>query len=227
MAATTRTTQPPRAATAREVFGRIYTESLWGNSPDAAQPFFSGSGSHDPAVVATYLQAISQFLATLPAKPDVVDLGCGDFSIGSRIRPLCAKYCACDVVPELIEFNRERFAALQVGFTTLDLTVDELPGADIAFVRQVFQHLSNDQILLAIGRIAATYRYLILTEHLPATAAFEHNLDKPAGPDIRLAIGSGIVLASHPFNLRPVAERQLCRAAELGGLIVTTLYAFR
>lgn len=213
--------------TAQEVFRRIYTEHLWGRSSDTSRPFFSGSGSHDPAVVATYLEAVRRFLGTLPAKPNAVDLGCGDFAVGTRIRPLCAGYIACDVVPELIEFNREQFGSLQVEFTTLDLTIDELPAGDVVFVRQVFQHLSNEQILKATRKIAATYRYLILTEHLPASAEFEHNLDKPPGPDIRMAIGSGIVLGSQPFNLRPVHERRLCQARELGGLIVTTLYALR
>jgi hypothetical protein len=209
-----------------QLFRRIYAERLCGSGPDASHPFFSGCGSHDLDVVSPYLEAVRRFLCAFETKPNVVDLGCGDFSIGSRVRPFCASYIACDVVPELIDFNRGRFRCLGVDFRRLDLVVDPLPPADVVFVRQVFQHLSNEQILRAAARIRATYPYLVLTEHLPAEGEFEHNLDKPSGPDIRPAIGSGIVLGSEPFNLRAAHERELCRVPQLGGLIVTTLYQF-
>jgi Methyltransferase domain len=216
----------PSPGSPEQIFRRIYAERLWGTGPDASHPFYSGCGSHDADVVSPYLEAVRHFLCSFETRPDAADLGCGDFSIGSRVRPFCANYIACDVVPELIDFNRKRFQCLEVDFRTVDLIVDPLPQADVVFVRQVFQHLSNKQILRAMARIGATYRYLVLTEHLPAEADFEHNLDKPAGPDIRPAIGSGIVLGSEPFKLRASHERELCRVPQLGGLIVTTLYRF-
>jgi hypothetical protein len=54
--------------------------------------------------------------------------------------------------------------------------------------------------------------------------AFEHNLDKKVGPEIRTGSGSGIVLTSPPFNLKAQSERELCNAVEYGGIIRTTLY---
>jgi len=50
----------------------------------------------------------------------------------------------------------------------------------VVFIRQVLQHLSNAHILRAIPKIAASYRFLVLTEHLPLGEAFTPNLDKPA-----------------------------------------------
>jgi hypothetical protein len=206
------------------VFAKIYESAIWGRSDDPSQPFFSGSGSHDDAVVSAYLGAVQEFLKSFDRKPNVVDLGCGDFFVGSKIRPLCDKYTACDIVPRLIEFNKEKFEVLNVDFRVMDLTTDELPAGDVVFIRQVFQHLSNEQILRVLPEIASKYKYLVLTEHLPGKSDFEHNLDKPAGPDIRTGIESGIVLTSPPFNFKPKGERLLCKAGEAGGLIVTTLF---
>jgi hypothetical protein len=210
----------------QQVFTHIYERGIWGKSGDRLQPFCSGWGSHDETIVSTYVDSVQDFLSTFAEKPNVVDLGCGDFFVGSRIRSLCGNYTACDIVPRLIEFNKERFKTLNVDFRILDLASDELPDGDVVFIRQVLQHLSNEQILQGLSSISSKYKYLVLTEHLPGAQDFEHNLDKPAGPDIRTAIGSGIVLTSPPFNLKPKSERKLCQIGVAGDIVRTTLYRF-
>jgi Methyltransferase domain len=209
----------------REVFEKIYETNAWGQPTDPDQKFYSGTGSHEGAVASVYLNAVRGFLGSLPGpKPDVVDLGCGDFSVGSQVRPLCNGYIACDIVGPLIEFNRQNYRSLDVDFRVLDLARDELPPADIVFVRQVLQHLSNAEVKRALPQLAAKYKYLVLTEHLPAEEDFAPNLDKPAGPGIRMQIDSGIVLTRAPFKLRPRKEERLCQVEEDGGMIRTTLY---
>lgn len=210
--------------TTQEVFTQIYANGNWGKSSDPAQKFYSGAGSHDGTTLAAYVPAVQSFLAELPNKPKVLDLGCGDFFVGSKIRHLCDSYVAADIVVPLIEFNREKFKALDVEFVVLDLITDALPPADIVFVRQVFQHLSNDQIGKALKKIASQYRYLVLTEHLPSTGAFVPNRDKPAGPETRTMLDSGVVLTQAPFNLKPVFEKTLCRATDADGEIVSIVY---
>lgn len=211
----------------REVFTKIYEEGVWGRSDDPQQRYFSGTGSHNQAIVDTYVQAVGEFLAQLAGKPDVVDLGCGDFSVGSRLRPLCERYTACDIVEPVIEFNRRKFAALQVDFRVLDFTQEALPPGDVVFIRQVLQHLSNDEIRAALPRIVERYRFLVLTEHLPAGDEFVPNEDKPAGFDIRLGFNSGLVLTSPPFNLVALEQRLLCEVPEDHGIIRTILYRLR
>jgi len=209
----------------QQVFEKIYETNAWGRGQDPEQKFYSGTGSHDGLVAATYVNAVRGFLDSSGlVKPDAVDLGCGDFSVGSQIRPLCRRYIACDIVDGLIEFNRRKFASLDVDFRTLDLTRDDLPRADIVFVRQVLQHLSNTQIKRALPQLAEKYKYLVLTEHLPANEDFVPNLDKPAGPGIRLQLDSGVVLTSAPFKLQPSKEDCLCQVREDGGVIQTTVY---
>jgi hypothetical protein len=209
----------------KDVFTKIYVEGTWGGADDPQQRFFSGSGSR-AAPVETYIEAVEKFIRTLDHKPDVVDLGCGDFHVGSRVRPLCNRYIACDIVDALITSNAERYKAMDVDFRTLDITQDELPLGEVVFVRQVLQHLSNAEIARAIARIPAQYRYLVLTEHVPHEP-FPHNLDKSSGPDNRLAIKSGIVLTSAPFNMEAIEKSTLCEVQEWGGIIRTILYRFR
>jgi SAM-dependent methyltransferase len=213
--------------TTQQIFTKIYEENAWGKSDEQAQSFFSGNGSHEKHIVATYVTAIQRFLSSLGEKPDVVDLGCGDFNVGLNIRAFCENYVACDVVPSLIEFNKEKYKALNVDFRVLDLAEDDLPKADVVFIRQVLQHLSNRHIENAIPKISSSYKFLVLTEHLPDSGNFIPNLDKPAGPGVRPAFDSGLVLTKSPFNLKVKAERVLCEMPEFsdyGGLIRTTLY---
>jgi len=208
----------------REVFTKIYEESIWGKSPDPEQRYFSGWGSHDPAIVGVYVKAVESFVASLEKKPNVVDLGCGDFVVGSKFRNLCEGYIACDIVESVIKFNREKYKTLSVDFRVLDLSTDPLPPGDVVFLRQVLQHLPNDVIQRAIPRIASKYKYLVLTEHLPDTEGYVPNVDHPAGPDVRSVLGSGLILTLPPFNLRVMEERVLCEVPDPSGVIRTNLY---
>jgi hypothetical protein len=72
--------------------------------------------------------------------------------VGSQIRKFCGRYIACDVVPGLIDFIKRQFEDLDVEFKLLDLVKDEFPAGDVALIRQVLQHLSNDQIARFVAR---------------------------------------------------------------------------
>lgn len=211
----------------QQVFSDIYRKKMWGRSDADSTAYCSGPGSHDPAIVSPYVDAVQKFLSSLAVKPDVVDLGCGDFAVGSQLRSYCRAYIACDIVPELIESNRKRFAQMDVDFRLIDLSQNELPKGDVVFVRQVLQHLSNDMICMAVPKIAQNYQYLVLTEHLPVDSNFIPNLDKQVGSDLRLSKNSGVVLTESPFLLAVRDERVLCEAAQLGGIIRTTVYTLR
>lgn len=207
----------------KELFSKIYRTGAWGRSPDGARRFYSGAGSHDRSIVGPYVESVVRFLQEFPGKPDVVDLGCGDFSVGSQIRHACGRYIACDIVDSVIESNRDTFAHLGVDFRVLDLTVDDIPRADVVIIREVLQHLSNGSILAAIPRIAASCRFLVLTERLPRGDTFPHNLDNRA-PGIRLDADSGVVITSPPFSLQALQERCLCEVPASSGVVRTMLY---
>jgi SAM-dependent methyltransferase len=208
----------------KEIFSKIYRDGLWGRSGDPNKPYFSGSGSHTIAITSVYVNAVSDFLNGFDGRPSVLDLGCGDFNVGSQIRSFCGSYIAVDIVSELIEFNRKTFSNLNVDFRVLDLVEDPLPQADIVFIRQVLQHLSNAQIQRLLPKLVGRFSWLVLTEHLPLNPGFPPNIDQENSHSIRLEKDSGVVLTSPPFNLKVVEQRLLCEIQARGGMVRTMAY---
>ncbi len=213
----------------KDVFKEIYLKKMWSPENEKSNfKFYSGPGSHYSEFVSKYLKETSSFLRSFNKKPDVVDLGCGDFVIGSKLREFCNQYIAVDIFNELIDFNKQKYRDLNVDFRVLDITRDELPKAEVCFVRQVLQHLSNESIKNFIRLIKNKYKYLILTEHFPEAEKFFPNLDISDGPDIRLVDNSAVVLTKPPFNLKVKKELVLCETRsesiiEFEGVIKTQL----
>lgn len=213
---------------ASEIFSEIYRRQLWG-CPSGDRRFSSGHGSSMGIHVEPYVAAVGKLVAEFGLKPSVADLGCGDFNIGSQIRKHFGRYVACDVAPEVLEENRDRFSSLDVEFRKLDMINDEYPDADVCIIRQVLQHFSNADISRVVGQL---YRYqvLILTEPLPKTD-FTPNLDQPTGVSSRPARGipSGVVLTEPPFSLRVKSSRVLCTTLDDMSFaqLVTTAYWLR
>ncbi|MFN0263255.1 class I SAM-dependent methyltransferase [Tepidamorphus sp. 3E244] len=214
-------------ASNKDIFETIYRDARWDRSADGRPN--SGPGSHYADLVDPYVEAIRDFVATLDTAPDMLDLGCGDFRVGSRIAPVAASYTACDIVASVVASNSEHYNIPNVEFRTLDLAADPLPPADIVFVRQVLQHISNANIASFLEKVSAgQYRYLIDTESLPRGIPFKPNIDKPSGERIRLNFGSGIDLALPPFNLPHKSARVLCDVPDgRFASIRTTLYELR
>lgn len=206
---------------AAEVFSNIYKHGIWGR--EKGTEFYSGGGSHHPQYIDAYVAAAVRFLSSLSAKASVVDLGCGDFNVGSRIRPFCDRYVACDVVEDLIDYNRKRFSDLDVDFRCLNAISDDLPAGDVVFIREVLQHLSNGQIDQVVRKLHK-YRFLVVTESLPAKPGFTPNLEKKTGPGVRFANDSGVVLTEPPFSLPYITEDHICTLRHPATLIRTTLY---
>lgn len=215
------TTLPQEAGSARAVFDHVYRERRWGRR--LSRRYFSGLGSHDPEIVKPYVATVRQFLATLDSRPDVVDLGCGDFNVGRQLRDACGRYTACDVVPDLIAYNKTAFAAENVDFRCLDMIAEALPGGDVVFLRQVLQHLTNEQIAKVLPKLSQ-YRHLVLTEHVPTAAHFLPNADHIAGSGTRLTQNSGVVIDAAPFRFAHRSKRDICSVEKYGGLIKTTVY---
>jgi len=207
-----------------QIFEEIYKYNLW--SSNKMKKFDSGLGSHEAEVVDKYVESIKKYFGNKP-KLDAVDLGCGDFNVGKKIRNLFNSYTACDIVSELIESHKKEYNNCNVDFKRIDFSIDEIPKGDVLFVRQVLQHLDNQTISKFIDNLKkTTFKYLILTEHLPAEK-FISNIDKPIGFGIRLGRGekkSGVVITDPPFNFRPKKEETLCEVNQMDGIIRTILY---
>lgn len=181
----------------KAVMKQIYEKNLWGGIPGE---FYSGYGSHASEIVAPYIQAVTQFLSSFNPPLTVCDLGCGDFNIAKQLVPYVENYTGVDIVEELIIRNQNTFDQEKISFQCLDIAKDELPEADCAILRQVLQHLSNQEIQAVVERLTR-YKYIILTEHLPV-GEFVPNLDIISGQGIRLKKKSGVNILEAPFNLK-------------------------
>lgn len=205
----------------KEVMIQIYQLYLWGGKE---YEFYSGDGSHDITIIEPYQEVVIRFLQSFDEPLIVCDLGCGDFNVGKKFVSFTKKYIGVDIVPDLIERNKNRFQAENLSFQCLDLATDELPKGDCAIIRQVLQHLSNHEIQKILQKLSA-YQYVILTEHLPS-GDFVPNKDKIASQGIRLKQQSGINLIESPFYWDVLSSKELL-SIELApgkGKIITTLH---
>ena len=205
----------------KDAMAQIYEKHLWGGSEF---DFYSGEGSHDPQIVKPYLEAILSFFKSQNNNLMVCDLGCGDFNVGKKLFHNTKRYIAIDIVKSLINRNKNLYKAEKLEFHCLDIAKDNLPKADCIILRQVLQHLSNNEIKQIVRKLS-NYKYLILTEHIP-TGNFEPNKDIISGQGIRLKHNSGVDLLKSPFNLSVQNASVLNEFSltEKKGKIVTYLY---
>ena len=63
------------------------------------------------------------------------------------VHNLIHKLTLAGIECELIDHNKKKFKQYDVDFRVLDITKNDLPEAEICFLRQVLQHLSNNSIL--------------------------------------------------------------------------------
>jgi SAM-dependent methyltransferase len=188
-----------RSRSIAETFQEIYRSRRWGDNGGA---FFSGAGSHGP-ISEQYAAAAIEFIRENRVR-SVADLGCGDFAVGRRIVEASGvAYTGLDVVAELIAHHKSTVRLPGVEFQCADITTDPLPEADLCLIRQVFQHLSNDEIAKVLKN-AEKYPRILVSEEVP-NEPMSYNRDKPHGYDVRSYCGSGVFLEKPPFS-RAVKE---------------------
>lgn len=207
--------------TLSEAFNSIYQEGKWGS------PLCSGPGSWHPPLVEAYIDCVKSFLKdqNLLKVAHAIDLGCGDFNIGSKLLSSLFRLKAIDIAPDIIRYCKTKFQGLPVEFTCGDARSIDLEDIDIVFIRQVLQHLSNSDIQQVLSNTGKSCRYLVVTEHIPA-GNFIPNADIRSGnPSTRLARLSGVDIMQKPFRhtFKPIAE--LLSYYGFSGNIKTTAYA--
>ena len=139
-------------------FEHIEKTNLWG-----AASSVSGLGSEDPATAAIR-EVLSPLLQRLGAH-SLLDAPCGDAGWIGRIK-LDLDYTGIDIVPSLIEANRQRVAAGELSgrFLVADITRDALPRTDVVLCRDCLVHLSFQNIVRAIANFRASgARFLLVT----------------------------------------------------------------
>ena len=200
---------------------QIYEKHLWGGKESK---FYSGEGSHLDELVQPYIQVVKEFLTSFEQPISVCDLGCGDFNVGKELVKYTKNYIGVDIVERLIEYNKEKYTAENLEFQCLDIAEVELPVADCVMIRQVLQHLSNQEVQNILQKLSA-YKYVIVTEHIPE-GEFVPNIDIISGQGIRLKKRSGLNLLESPFNLKIKEEKKLISISLNNGkeIVQTVIY---
>ncbi len=206
----------------RKIFSKIYKDKLWDKK---SLNFNSGPGSHNNELVIPFLEFVKSFIIKKKIE-SIVDLGCGDFNIGKNIYNKVNIYYGIDIVPDLIEYNKKKFANSTVQFQCKNFIKDSIPKADCVILRQVLQHMDNQSIIKILEKIKI-YKYAIITEHIPSKN-FIPNIDKKTGPTTRLEFDSGINVEIKPFNLNYITKKEInLMDNELGGMHKTVIYTFK
>lgn len=187
------------------VFDKIYTDLTWQEGTDSESA--SGDGSDG-----LWLDETVKYLDTekLLAGRKALEIGCGDFSFGSKVCHLAEHYTAVDVSTKIIGQNKERYADLSnVTFMQKDATEDALPAVDVVIIRQVLQHLPNAMIIKILDQVDLMGpQSVVVFEDVPSEE-FEPNKDlRAAGPYTRHLYFSGVDLSLPPFsrNFRKTRE---------------------
>lgn len=207
------------------IFTDIYQNNRWGNDPEGGR-YCSGEGTTTDQV-AGYKRFLVDFIRNNPIE-QIFEIGAGDFRIMRDVLKQTpdTRYVGCDVVGELIERNNRQFGNERTAFVHADaVEASLLPPADLCIIRQVLQHLSNDQIKRILAK-TRQYRYVLVTEHIPVRPE-EYNADKPTGGYIRLQNqrSSGVFLNMPPFsmNTQTVYECRLDDRTKTGQLVEAVL----
>jgi hypothetical protein len=90
----------------KDAMEQVYELGLWGTNDSN---FYSGIGSHHPAIIQPYINAVKSFLKSFENPLVVCDLGCGDFNVGKELVGHAKNYIAVDIVADLIKRNRRIF----------------------------------------------------------------------------------------------------------------------
>ena len=201
----------------RATFSTIYRERIFGELPDAA--FYSGDGSME-RFADLYCRQVEGLVREHGIR-SIVDLGCGDFRIGKRLAGLVEEYKGIDIVPDLIAYNQREHSSTHVRFDCLDIVEDTLPPGDLCLIRQVFQHLENREISAVLAKLNV-YRWVLVTEDVPARQVKFPNVDHVHGPRTRLVEDSGVYLTEPPFSVR--AERSWEDAYDGTSVLLSVLF---
>lgn len=183
----------------KETFNYIYQKKLWGGAQEQYK-YYSGPGSHKKRYVEPYCEMIKNFISQNNIST-VVDIGCGDFHVAHNWLNENIKYIGIDIVQEMIDHHNEQYGTDNIHFYCLDVVEEDLPDAELCLVRQVLQHLSNEEVKIILNKLQK-YKYVIITEHITKKEfASKYNIDKTHGSHVRAYYRSGLYLDEAPFNL--------------------------
>ncbi len=143
------------------VFAAVYRHNLWGNPESRSGWGSTLTGANGTEAIRTGIEEIIKQLEV----SSIVDVPCGDLNWLRSVDLGDAEYLGVDVVPDLIEHNRETYGTDRMRFACEDLTVWVPPAVDLVIVRDLLIHLTNEQALAALANVVASGARLLLVSN--------------------------------------------------------------
>ncbi|MBL0040311.1 MAG: class I SAM-dependent methyltransferase [Xanthomonadales bacterium] len=137
-------------------FSKIFRAGGFGASPS-----LSGSGSDLKQTEAIRAQ-LPELLREHNIK-SMLDAPCGDWYWMQHVDLTGVRYTGADIVPELIDLNRQKFGNSSCEFISLDIVKDTIPSVDLVFCRDCLVHLSLKDAREALRNIASSESKFLLT----------------------------------------------------------------
>ena len=173
------------------IFTGIYRSNYWGSGESR-----SGGGSEINSTV-----RLREFLPNILKKykiKTVLDAPCGDYNWMKAVDKAGIDYIGGDIVPDCVENNNKLYREENVSFSVIDITKDELPTVDMIICKDCLQHLSSEDVWMALNNFKKSGSTWLLTTSYPLTL---RNWDIQNG-DYR-----PLNLLAEPFNLNCFHEK--------------------
>jgi hypothetical protein len=142
-------------------FTSVFKENIWADNESISGP---GSRKDSPAVLDS-IEALSYVIENYNIE-SINDIPCGDFNWFEEvlIKYPDIKYCGFDIVLELIRINKVKFP--RYDFFHFDITSNVPHAADLIFTKEVFIHLTNNDILLSLENMCNSgSKYMMSLNH--------------------------------------------------------------
>lgn len=143
-------------------FTMIYKSGFWTGYKFKNK---SGSGSCLSATI-NIRNELSKFLQEYSIK-SIFDVPCGDLNWISEMEFGNINYIGGDIVKELVSINQNKYVNNnKFKFVYFNLLKDDIPDVDVIFIRDLFIHLSNEQVSLIMSKVlSSSVKYIITTTY--------------------------------------------------------------
>ena len=185
-------------------FTEVYNTNTWGNNNDPNYKGSSGAGSAIAYNEKTYIPFMQNFFKDYNIK-SVVDLGCGDFVIGTLLyENTTIDYTGYDAYKGVIDNNNNKFKENKnFNFIHLDFTSESdrinLKNADLCIIKDVLQHLPNSTITNFMDYIIKSkkYKYILIVNCYYTIPRITETIERK---DIKAGNFSPLSALRHPLK---------------------------
>jgi hypothetical protein len=144
----------------QQIFSRMYEKNSWANADS-----YSGAGS-DLTQTRAIRAALVELVDSLGIET-MLDAPCGDYFWMRTLNLKLRRYVGADIVPSLIDANRQKYGSDTVQFEKLDVTRDALPRSDLILCRDCLVHLPLEPALDALRNFKKSGSKYLLTTTYP------------------------------------------------------------